>query len=225
VFKASVQQYLDFRDQETALKRKIKAKYRSWGVPRVEGTCVYNPKKRGDYLGQLKSPVIRNQLSRLYVMLDNALSMQASALAEAKRLGSQYPEIKEFMKVPGIGNIGALLFDSYIQTPDRFTSKSRLHRYCQLAVTDRSSDGKPLGYKRLDKAGNSELKAMSYRAFIVAMRILRPNEVRAFYEASLLRTRNHTRARLNTQRKILSVLHGIWRSGQEYKPELFLGSA
>jgi len=92
-------------------------------------------------------------------------------------------------------------------------------------VTDRSSDGKPLGYKRLDRAGNSELKAMSYRAFTAAMRIIRPNEIRASHEASLLRTGNHTRARLNTQRKILSVLHGLWRSGQEYKPELFLGSA
>jgi transposase len=225
VFKASVQQYLDFRDQETALKRKIKAKYRSWGVPDVEGTRVYSPKKRSEYLKKIKVAAVRNQLSRLYVMMDHALAMQESARTESKCLGQHYPEIKEFVKVPGIGDIGALVFDSYIQTPDRFTTKSKLHRYCQLAVTDRSSDGKQLAYKRLDKAGNSELKAMSYRAFTSAMRIIRPNEVRAFYEASLRRTKNHTRARLNTQRKILSVLHGIWRSGQEYKPELFMGSA
>ena len=126
--------------------------------------------------------------------------------------------------MPGIGPIGSLLYDAYIQTPHRFVKKSQLYRYCQLAVTDRSSDNKPLAYKRLDKAGNSELKAMSYRAFTAAMRIKRTNEVRSFYEASLYRTRNHTRARLNTQRKILSVLHGVWRTGQEYKSELFLGS-
>ena len=224
IFKAAMQQYLDFRDQETSFKQKIKAKYRSWGVPDVEGTCVYHPKKRDDYLVRIKAIPIRNQLKRMYTLLDHALMAQRLALKDAWQLGNKYPEIKEFMKVPGVGVIGSLLYDSYIQTPHRFVKKSQLFRYCQLGVTDRSSDNKPLAYKRLDKAGNSELKAMSYRAFTSAMRIKRDNEVRSFYEASLSRTRNHTRARLNTQRKILSVLHGIWRSGQEYKSEMFLGS-
>ncbi|MFC1461467.1 hypothetical protein ACFLQR_03005 [Verrucomicrobiota bacterium] len=114
VFKAAVQQYLDFRDQETALKRKIKAKYRSWGVPDVEGKCVYNPKKRDGYLKEIKANAIKNQLSRLYVMLDHALVMQKLSLEEAKRLARRYPEIKEFMKVPGVKDVGAVVFDSYI---------------------------------------------------------------------------------------------------------------
>ena len=115
-----------------------------------------------------------------------------------------------------MGDIGALIFDAYIQTPHRFTHKSCLFRYCQLAVTDRSSDGKPLGFKRLDRAGNSELKSMSYRAFLCAMRVKRQNEVRTFYENSKRSTCNPTRARLNTQRKIISVMHGVWRKGEEY---------
>lgn len=32
IFKTAVDQYLDLRDQQIALKQKIKAKYRSWGV-------------------------------------------------------------------------------------------------------------------------------------------------------------------------------------------------
>ena len=123
-----------------------------------------------------------------------------------------------------MGDIGALIFDAYIQTPHRFTHNSCLFGYCQLAVTDRSSDGKPLGFKRLDRAGNSELKSMSYRAFLCAMRVKRQNEVRTFYENSKRNTCNPTRARLNTQRKILSVMHGVWRKGEEYDAEMFLGS-
>lgn len=224
VFKAAVQEYIKSRDRETELKRQIKAKYRSWGVPDVEGTPVYNPKKRAEYLKQIKAQPIRNQLNRMYVMLDAALKMQDLSLQEAKRLGQKYPEIKEFVKVPGVGDIGALTYDAYIQIPSRFATKSRLYRYCQLGVTDRSSDGKPLGFKRLDKAGNSELKAMSYRSFVAAMRIKRPNEMRAYYEASLGRTHSHTNARLNTQRKLISVLHGVWKRKEVYRPELFLGS-
>jgi transposase len=224
VFKAAVQQYIDFRGQQTALKRKIKAKFRSWGVPDVEGTHVYNPKKREGFLRTVKQRAVRNQLSRLFVLLDSATKMEELALAEAIRLARPYPEIQEFKKIPGVGDVGALTFDAYIQTPHRFTRKSRLHRYCQLGVTDRTSDNKPLGFKRLDRAGNSELKAMSYRAFLCAMRIRRPNEVRAFYERSYRTTHNATHARLNTQRKIISVMHGIWRKGEEYRPELFLRS-
>jgi len=224
IFKAAVQQYIDFRNQETALKQKIKAKYRCWGVPDVEGTCVYNTEKKHEYLKKVKSLVVRHQLERLYGLLSSALEMQDLSLREAKMLSRKYPEIKEFLKVPGVGIIGSLIYDAYIQTPHRFPRKQQLWRYSKLGVTDRSSDGKPLAYKRLDKAGNSELKAMSYRAFLTAMRKRDDNEVRQFYQASLKRTRNHTRARLNTQRKILSVLHGVWRRKEAYQPERFLGS-
>jgi len=219
-----VQQYIDLRTEETRLKQKIKAKYRSWGVHDVEGKRVYNPRNKDEFLKQIKAKPIRNQLERMYAMLEVALRTQESSLNEAIRLGRKYPEIQEFKKIPGIGDIGALTFDAYIQTPDRFTKKSTLWRYCKLGITDRSSDNKPLGYKRLDKAGNSELKAMSYRAYMGAMRVKRENEVRLFFEASLMRTHSSTKARLNTQRKILSVMHGVWIKREGYRSELFSGS-
>jgi transposase len=132
-----------------------------------------------------------------------------------KSLGRNYSEIKEFMKIPGIGTVGAHTYDAYIQTPHRFEKTSRMWRYCKMGVTDRSSDG-----KRLDKAGNGELKALSHRAFMVAMKT--DNEVKRFYLNSLQATHNRVHARLNTQRKILSVMLSIWKKGQPYRPELFL---
>ena len=89
-----------------------------------------------------------------------------------------------------------------------------------MGVTDRTSDGKQLGYKRLDKAGNGELKALSHRAFMSAIKS--DNEVKRFYLKSLQATHNRVHARLNTQRKILSVMLSIWKKGQAYRPELFL---
>ena len=224
IFKAAVKQYIDLRNQVSELKRKIKAKFRYWGIQDIDGTKVYSPQKRNEYLGRIKHTAVKNQLRRLYVMMDTALHVQELSRQEAKRLARKYPEIAEFKKIPGIGDIGAMVFDAYIQTPHRFTRKSTLWRYCRLAVTDRTSDGKPLGYKKLDKNGNSELKAMSYRAFLTAMRVCRVNEVRQFFDDSYRVTHNYQHARLNTQRKIISVLHGIWRKGEAYRAELFLGS-
>ena len=221
IFKAAVQHYIDLRDQQVVLKNKIKAMYRHWGVIEVTGQAVYGP-TRDDYLQKVKHLHIRNQLQRLYFLMDETESMQKRALRTMKQLGRKYPEIKQFEKIPGIGEVLSHIFDAFIQTPQRFAHKRKLWRYCRLGVTDRSSDGKPLGFKRLDKSGVSELKAMSYRAWLCAM--AGDNEVRRFYSRSLRQTSDHVHARLNTQRKILAVMYGMWKRADTYRPELFLDS-
>jgi transposase len=223
IFKAAVQHYVDLRDQQVELKLKIKAMFRHWGVVHMPGEAVYDTEGRKEYLKQIKPVVVRNESKRLYSIMDWIEQMQAEAAREMKRLARRYPEIKEFKKIPGIGPIGAITFDAFVQTPDRFPDKHKLWRYCRLGIIDRSSDGKPLGYKRLDRSGIGELKAVSYRAWLSALK--GDNEVRQFYRASLQRTHNKTHARLNTQRKIIAVMYGVWKQGEAYSREVFLGSS
>lgn len=219
IFKAAVQHYIDLRNQQIALKQKIKALYRHWGVISVEGQAVYG-EKRSDYLKMVKQTPIRNQLVNLYSLMDEAESKQKKALKMVKKLGQKYPEIKEFQKIPGVGEVLAHTFDAFIQTPHRFADKRKLWRYCRLGITDRSSDGKPLGYKKLDRSGIAELKAMSYRAWLAAMK--GDNEVKRFFSNSYRKTLNRVHARLNTQRKIIAVMYGIWKRGEDYRAQLFL---
>jgi hypothetical protein len=103
IFKAAVQHYIDLRDQQVVLKNKIKAMYRHWGVIDVAGEAVYGMKRRHDYLQRVKHLHIRNQLHRLYCLMDETESMQKKALKAMKQLGRKYPEIKQFKKMPGIG--------------------------------------------------------------------------------------------------------------------------
>ncbi|MBT8370271.1 MAG: transposase [Deltaproteobacteria bacterium] len=220
IFKAAVQHYLDLRDQLTALKHKIKAMFRQWGVIDVFNKSVYSTNGRDKYLKQVQQHPIYHQLKRLYELMDHTATMKQDAEKAMIALGRNYPEIKEFKKMTGIATVNAHTFDAFIQTPYRFARRNRLWKYCRLGVTDCTSDGKPLGYKRLDKAGIGELKALSHRAFMVAMKS--DNEVKRFYLQSLSRTHNHKHARLNTQRKILCVMLSIWKKGQPYRPELFL---
>jgi hypothetical protein len=56
------------------------------------------------------------------------------------------------------------LKEVWIEDPSRFNDRSKLWRYCALSITDRTSDGKPLGYQRIDRRGNNELKNLSYHA-------------------------------------------------------------
>ncbi len=223
IFKAAAQHYIDLRNQLTRVKQKIKAMYRHWGIIDVFTDAVYSNSGRDEYLGQVKHFPVREQLLRLYYLMDQTEAMRKSSLKSMKQLGRKYAEIREFVKIPGIADINAHIFDAFIQTPDRFAKRSRLWKYCRLSITDRSSDGKQLGFKRIDRSGIGELKALSYRAFMAALK--GDNEVKRFYLDSLQRTHDRKHARLNTQRKILAVMYSIWKKGAAYKPELFAGSA
>jgi len=109
--------------------------------------------------------------------------------------------------------IGAARFSASIQTPDRFSSKRKLWRYCRLGITERSSDGKRLGPKRLDHTGLGRLKDVSRKAFISALHTRSDNAFKRSYQRALARTHNATHARLTTQRKILAVLRAMWKGG------------
>lgn len=225
VFKALVQQYLDLRREQVKLKQQLKAKYHLWGITQIDGRDVYSEAGRKEYLDRLTDDSIRRQINRIYQLHDEAVRLMKDNFKEIVARGRRYPEIAEFTKMPGVGDVGAHVFDAFIQTPDRFETKAKLWRYCQLAVTDRSSDGKQLGCRRLDNHGNPELKAMSYMAWMASFHGNKGNEVQRFFQGSLNRTKNRTHARLNTQRKIVATMWAVWKNKEEYKPERFLSPA
>lgn len=221
LFAGAGSHYIKMRQHQVRLKQQIKSVYRRWGILRVEGETIYHSEGRREYLEQVTQPAICKQLISYYAMMDQAMQAQQAACQQLYQMGKAYPEIREFQKVPGIGKVGAHLFDAIVQTPHRFARISKLWRWGQLAITDRSSNGKSLGYERLDHNGRSEIKQISYRAWKAgALQSLKANEVKQYYERSLQRT-TPTKARLNTQRKIIHVLWTIWRKQKQYKPELF----
>jgi len=223
IFKSAAQHYIDLRYQLVRLKQKIKATYRHWGIIDIFTDSVYSIGGRDKYLEQVKHIPIRSQISRLYLLMDQTEAMRKSAFKAMKKLGRNFPEINEFKKMPGIADISSHIFDAFIQTPHRFAHKNRLWKYCRLSITNRSSDGKQLGFQRIDnRSGIGELKSLSYRAFMSAMK--GDNEVKRFYLSSLERTHDKKHARLNTQRKILAVMYSIWKKGVPYRAELFSGS-
>jgi transposase len=221
IFKCAAQAYLDAVARQTALKLQLKAHYRQWGVIPT-GSRVYSRTERGKWLAQLKAGV-RAQLQLLYELLDHALDVERKACRLMVQRGRPFPEIARLDSVPGVGRIGAHVFVAFIQEPTRFTTAQQLYRYCRLGIRDRSSDGKPLGYQQLDRQGHGPLKAISYRAWLTALR-RRAGPVFEFYQQSRARTGSDLHARLNTQRKILGTLLVLWRTGQEFTSERFLGT-
>lgn len=222
LFAAAAAHYITMRREQVRLKHQIKSRFRRWGVIDVSGERVYSTQGRAGYLEQLTDGCIHKQIETLFTLLDETVEAQADARRQLLRLGGEYEEITEFQKMPGIGPILAHLFSAIVQTPHRFATIQKLWRWGGLGITNRSSNGKLLGYEKLDPNGRSEIKDISYRVWKAGARQARTtNEVKRFYEASLANSNTPTNARLNTQRKILKVLWTIWRKQVCYNPDLF----
>jgi transposase len=219
LFKRAAQAYENAVLRQTRLKLQIKSLFQHWGLFPT-GASVFSKSARASWLKQLPYDPLRSQALLLYELLDQALAGQSQARRLMCQTGRLFPEVQRLRTAPGVGLVGAHLFVAYVQDPHRFAKFSRLSRYCRLAIRDRTSDNKPLGFKQLDRQGNGVLKAVSYRAFLQAAK-RRSGPLWDFYQASLRQTGSTTHARLNTQRKILLVLWTLWLNGKDFDPNRF----
>jgi transposase len=207
-FKLLVQHYDDLCQQQKRLKLKIKARLRTQGII-VRDRRVFLATGREKVLAQVASPAIRTAITQLFTVLEQTITTQKAAEKLMLQAAKAFPEIALFEAVPGIGPISACRFSAYIQTPHRFSNVRKLWRYCRLGVCQKTSDGKPLGRRKLDPCGNGRLKDVSRKAFAAARRAKADNAFKRAYERALHSTHNETHARLTVQRKIIAVLRGV----------------
>ena len=221
-FLLGAEQYLELRGEVVRRKSVLKAWYRRGGVMVSDTATVFSPKGRQRWLAQLPPGSWRSGALGQHSVLDAVEAAWENAWQRLKELGRNFAEVARFTAMPGVGEVSAHLFSALISDPHRFATRQKLWRYCKLGVTDRSSDGKPLGYERLERHGNGPLKGLSYHIWKGAIVARDDNEVKRFYAQSLDRTGDKRHARLNTQRKILDTLWTLWLRGTPYDPERFL---
>src|SRR4029077_19490804 len=223
IYRALVYELLNWRDAQRQLKALIKARYRQWVVLKLHGLKVFSKRWRQEYLPQLPGEEERRMMLRLYAQHDHALAQWKETLEEVERVGKEFWEVGEFERIPGVGPIAAHVFSAIIEEPGRFKTRHQLWKYSGLGITDRTSDNKPLGYQRLDRRGNHELKNLSYHAWRTACKSTTgPNAIKSFYQASRQRTGTVRPGRLNTQRKILEAMWLIWLLRRPFDPNKFV---
>lgn len=221
-FLLAAETYLQIRKEVVRQKNVLKAWYRRGGVM-VRGSTPYSEGGRKAWLTQLPAGSLRDGVRLHYAVLDSLTTQWKQAWRQLTAQGRAFAELARFEALPGMGPVGAHLFSALLGDPGRFETRQQLWRYCKLAITDRSSDGKPLGYQRLERHGQGELKAVSCHAWKGAV-VSQDNEIKRWYAGSLERTGDQRHARLNSQRKILETLWLLWQRGTAYEPQRFEGA-
>lgn len=215
LFYHQIKEYERLKKKLTIAKRQLHSSLSHWGYHRVMQQGSYSHPET--ILARIAERGLRDELEAKWEEIAFLAKHKANQLRRVEATGRAYWEIAEFMRMPGLGTVGAHTFSAYIQTPHRFARKAQLWRYSCLGVRHHSSDGYQVRGAKLNKDGHTSLKNLSHTAWYHAMRS--DNEIRRFYEASLQNCGgNDTHARLNTQRKILNSLWSIWKHNQTYDP-------
>lgn len=131
--------YHDTVKSQTRVKNKIKAKFRSNGI-KCSGDTVYIAKHRDTWREKLsKNKITHLIVEELWIQLDQLSNSKNKFKRHMRIQSKQYPEIKKFMKIPGIGLIHAATISAIMETPHRFANKKKVWMYAGIGLMERSS--------------------------------------------------------------------------------------
>jgi transposase len=218
-FKELVYAYHDTVKNQTRIKNKLKARFRMEGI-KCSGNTVYSDK----YRDQWREKLPKNQITRFIAdQLWNQLDQLQEAKKNLKRnigiQSKQYPEIKRFMKIPGIGLIHASTISAIIDTPHRFANKKKVWMYAGIGLAKRSS-GEKVYSKKLTREYNRRLKDTVKKAAESTIFAKDSQFKRQYLRLTIGQGLPSHKAKLTVARSLLSTLYGMWKKGEEYDPDI-----
>jgi len=218
-FKELVFAYHDTVKSQARIKNKLKANFRRNGV-RCSGATVYSDKHRDKWRGTLsKNKIPHLIVEELWAQLDQLRTSKERLKRNIRVQSKQYPEIKRFMKIPGIGLIHAATISAIIETPHRFANKKKVWMYAGVGLMERSS-GEKVYSRKLTREYNRPLKNAIKQAVESALFASDNQFRRQYLRLTMEKGIASHKAKLTVARSLLAALYGMWKKGEEYDPDI-----
>ena len=217
--------YLTVSKDLTRVLNRLKAVYRSWGIP-CAGNQVYAPRYRAEWLGKISEPGVRRRAEHYYQQLDVMRLLRQEVRRDLLVEAKKHKAWKLLREIPGIGPIRAAVLIAVMQTPHRFRTKRQLWNYSGLALETHDSaqyravkgelqrSKRPATVRGLNKDHNHDLKDIFKSAAMRASTAAGP--LHDFYENLLAKGRKPTMARLTLARKIAAITLIVWKKEVRY---------
>jgi transposase len=218
-FKELVFAYHDTVKSQTRIKNKIKASFRREGI-KCSGQTVYSEKNRNTWRKKLPgNKIVHLIVDELWTQLDQTQEAKENLKKNIRIQSKQFPEIKKFQKIPGIGIIHASTISSIIETPHRFAHKKKLWMYAGIGLAERKS-GEKIYSRKLAREYNRQLKNAVKKAAEAAV-FSKDNQFRRQYlRMTIEKGIPSHKAKLTVARSLLAAIYGMWKKGEEYDPEI-----
>jgi transposase len=231
--KELVRSYLTITKDVGRVMSRVKAIYRSWGIP-CTGKQVYAPQHRAEWLAKITEAGVRRRAEFYYQQLDALRSLRREVRYELLEESQKHQAWKRLCQIPSIGPIRAAVLLGILQTPHRFRTKRQLWTFGGLGIETYSSadhryvegqlkrSKKPASIRGLNENCNHDVKNLLKGAAIIAS--TKPGPFQEFYTALLTKGIRPEMARLTLARKIATIVLIVWKRGvsfdaQHLKPQ------
>jgi transposase len=198
-------------------KRQLGDGLRHWGINIKLTRADYQ--RAEQVLSGVNNELLRQEFAQKMQTVGLLIERKERQKQRMQKTAKGFAEIAEYLKMPGIGPVGACTFSGYIQNPYRFTRAGQLIKFCKLGVRHFTSDGKKVRNPRLSKSGHGVLKNLAHVAWKSNMNT--GNEIERYYLDQRECSGNPVHARLATQRKILITMWALWKNKACYDPNRF----
>lgn len=218
IFKQHVAGYHDAVRLRVARANRIIAQFRHYGVFVKEADFAHR-EDRSKLLRRLPaSELLQEDVACLMLTYDTIGDQEEvfrqGLVCQARGIKT----IRRFEKLPGVGWIRAATFYAYLDTPWRFRGKSALWKYLGIGL-ERKHSGSGLVRLQVCQQFNRPLKAMILGAAITAItqgeNPFADQHQRWLQEGGL----SARIARRNVARSLAATMWGMWKNGNEYRPE------
>jgi len=217
--------YLTITKDLTRVMNRVKALYRSWGIP-CSGTSVYAARHRCAWLSKISEAGVRRRAEFFYQQLDALQGLRQQVRRDLFLESRKHDATKLLRQIPCIGPVRAALLIALIQTPHRFRSKRQLWAYSGLAIETHDSaqyryvagqlqrSRKPQQLRGLNQNHNHDLKYIFKGAATRASSCAGP--FADFYQALVAKGMKPAMARLTLARKLATITLMVWKKGANF---------
>lgn len=220
--------YLTISKDLTRVMNRVKALYRSWGIP-CSGQQVYAPRHRAEWLQKIGEAGVRRRAEFFYQQLDALRGLRQAVRRDLLAESRKQSATKILCQIPSIGPIRTALLIALMQTPHRFRTKRQLWTYSGLAIETHDSaqyryvagkvqrSKKPQQIRGLNRNHNHDMKAIFKGAATMASS--REGALHDFYQGLLSKGMEPAMARLTLARKIAAITLTLWKKGAHFDAE------
>lgn len=205
--------------EATGQINRLRAEARMYGL-KIPAAAMRDETTRTAWLCSLKNRALADRLKILWLGLDASRMQAKLACQQMMKLAKAYPIIRYWSELPGIGHIRSVTLFAYLDTPYRFTKKTKLWKYCGVGLIretsgkDRRGRDKP-GSLKLNWYCNKQLKNVIVGATMSTIR-QKQNPFQRHYEQMIEKGMLPSNARHAVSRQLLTVMWGMWKSNRRW---------
>jgi transposase len=125
--------------------------------------------------------------------------------------------------IPGIGWLTAARLLAHIGQIDRFEKVGALVSLAGLAIKEHRSGSSVRGQAQIDRHGRKDLRQTMYMSALVAKRV--SHQMHAWAAGLQAAGKPKKVIVVAVMRKLLHIVYGVWKNGQDYQPALAFPNA